>query len=242
MLKGIKSPLTAAKAGYAKKILMIVLMMSTVVYAQTYEAVNVKGEVKFQSGTEESWKKVNEGMILNENEVVATGSNSSVQLVGDDFTLKMNEKSAVSISSIKKMSLDELLLALAMEDLINAPKKKENGNSENTAVYGEDESEDFPALNSGPFGIKRLNGAMQLAESGLSESAVVFAKETYRKYPDTKSDPYYRIYFANILYNKSLYEESLSEYKAIEELELNDKQKNEVKKAIEHIEKILMSN
>ncbi|MBT8381736.1 MAG: hypothetical protein KJO59_05210, partial [Ignavibacteria bacterium] len=95
---------------------------------------------------------------------------------------------------------------------------------------------------SGPFGIKRLNGARQLSESGLTESAIVFAKETYRKYPDTKSDPSYRIYFANILYNKSLYEEALVEYKEISKLDLNEKQRNEVSSAIENIKKVLMSN
>jgi hypothetical protein len=223
------------------KTIIIILMTSTIVLAQTYKAVNVKGEVKFQSGTEENWEKVEEGMVLNDNAVIATGSNSSVQLVKDNFNFRLNEKSAVSMNSVKKMTLDELLLALAMEDLINTPKKNRNGNSESTAVYGEDESEDFPALDSGPFGYKRLNGAKQLAESGLTESAVVFAKETYRKYPDTKSDPYYRIYFANILYNKSLYEEALAEYKEIEGLELNDYQKGEVDATIEEVKKVLMT-
>jgi hypothetical protein len=224
------------------KTLLLFMTMSTTLIAQTYKAADVNGEVKYQSGTEENWVKVDEGTLLNNDVVIATGSNSSVQLVSNDFNFKLNEKSAVSTGSIKKMSLDELLLALAMEDLINAPKKNGNGTSESTAVYGEDDSDDFPDLDSGTFGIKRLNGAMQLANSGLTESAVIFAKETYRKYPDTKTIPSYRIYFANLLYEKSLYEEALVEFKEIAKFDLSDKQREKVNSSLESIKKVLMSN
>jgi hypothetical protein len=234
--------LNGMKSCYGGNILIIFFIVSTSMLPQTYKAVNVKGEVKFQSGTDESWVNVNEGTLLNNDAVVATGSNSSVQLVSDDINFNLKQKSAVSTGSIKKMSLDELLLALAMEDLINAPKKNDNGTSESTAVYGEDNSEEFPDLNSGPFGIKRLNGAMQLVSNGLTESALVFAKETYRKYPDTKSIPSYRIYFANALFEKSLYEEALKEYKEILNLSLSEAQRGSVESLIEDINKVLLSD
>jgi tetratricopeptide (TPR) repeat protein len=236
MLNGIKSR-------SAKKSLILFLMVNTIVVAQSFKAADVIGQVKFQSGSEESWSKVEEGFLLNTEAVVVTGRNSTLQLVGNDFNFRLKENSAVSIGSIKKLSLDELLLALAMEDLINAPKKNGNGSSDNTAVYGNEESsEDFPDLNSGPFGIKRLNGAIQLASTGLKESAVIFAKETFRKYPDTKSIPYYRIYFANVLYDKGLYEEALEEFNEIINLDLNEDQQKDVKTALEDIKKILLSN
>ena len=227
----------------AGKLLILFLMFSTIVVAQTFRAVNVTGQVKFQSGSQESWTRVEEGSLLNTESVVATGGNSIVQLVGDDFSFILKENSAISIGSIKKLSLDELLLALAMEDLINALKTNKNGSSDNTAVYGtKDSNEDFPDLNSGPFGIKRLNGAKQLANSGLKESAVVFAKETFRKYPDTKAIPSYRIYFANVLYEKGLYEEALEEFNDIIKLDLNENQQKDVNSALEDIKKILLSN
>ena len=236
MLNGIKSR-------YAGKFLILFLMVSTIVVAQSFKAADVKGQVKFQSGSEESWTKVEEGSLLDIESVVATGRNSTVRLVGNDFNFMLKENSALSVGSIKKLSLDELLLALAMEDLINAPKKNGNGSSDNTAVYGtEESSEDFPDLNSGPFGIKRLNGAIQLANSGLKESAVVFAKETFRKYPDTKSIPSYRIFFANVLYEKGLYEEAMAEYNDIIKLDLNENQQKVVNSALEEIKKILLNN
>jgi hypothetical protein len=234
--------LNGMKSRYAGKSIILFLIFSFLAVAQTYKALNIKGEVKIQTGTDEGWIKLEEGSLLNVESVVATGRNSQVQLVRNGFSLELGENSAVSIGSIKKMSLDELLLALAMEDLINAPDKKGNESSESTVVYGEDETRDFPDLNSGPFGIKRLNGAMQLAESGLQESAVVFARETYRKYPDTKSFPSYRIYFANILYEKKLYEEVMEEFNDIIALDISEAQRKEVNSKLEDIKKILLSN
>jgi hypothetical protein len=225
------------------KALTLILILSATIIAQTYKAVNLKGEVKSQSVTEEGWIELEEGTLLSGNEIVLTGSNSSVELVNEDFRFRLNGNSAVSVASIKEMSLDELLLALAMEDLINAPKKIEDGHSDNTAVYGtENNSENFPDLESGPFGIKRLNGALQLASSGFTESAVVFAKETYRKYPDTKTIPRYRIYIANVLHQKGLYAEALREYKEIAELDLNKEQRSDVESFIGEINKILLSD
>lgn len=91
------------------------------------------------------------------------------------------------------------------------------------------------------FGIKRLNGAMQLAKSGLKESSVVFAKETYRKYPDSKKIPSYRIFLADILYEKGLYEEALGEYFEIQQCDLTDVESREISSSVESIKRILLS-
>jgi hypothetical protein len=88
----------------------------------------------------------------------------------------------------------------------------------------------------------RLNGAEQLANSGLKESSVVFAKETYRKYPDTKQIPQYRIFFADILYEKGMYEEALGEYFEIEKLELTKEEKTKVESHVNAINKILLND
>jgi hypothetical protein len=181
-------------------------------------------------------------MILNENDVVSTDKSSSVLIKSDEISFTLKESSAITISSIKKMSLDELILALAMENVMNAPRKKENVKSDNTGVYGDKVTEEtLTTLKSNDFGMKRLSGAKQLAENGMEESSIIVAKEVYRKYPETKKDATSRIYFTDLLFNNGLYEESYDEYTEIKLLELKSEQKSHVNEKLEQINKKLIN-
>lgn len=235
MLNEVKSRLT-------RRTIIIFLMMSALLSAQNYKVVQVKGDVKFQTGTSEEWSQLKEGTELSADNFVLTGEKSSVKLKGNENFFSLGEMSAISVGSIKTMSTDELLLALAMENMINAPKNNGKNSSTSTATYGEQENGKVKNEGqSNDFGIKRLNGAMQLAKSGMKESSVVFAKETYRKYPDSKTIPSYRIFFADILYEKGLYEEALSEYFEIKKLELSKEEKTKAESQINSINKILLN-
>jgi len=226
-----------------KKFVLFLILSSGFLFAQEYTVSKVSGDVKFQSGGDESWVNLKEGKTIEQDAVISTGKNSYVTLKGKILHFTLNASSAISVSSIKEMSTDELLLALAMEDMINAPKNNGNGKSGNTAVYGTDEgNRDELDLLPGDFGIKRLNGAMQLAENDMKESSVVVAKETFRKYPDTKLLSSYRIFFADILFDKGLYNEAFEEFSEIAELELNNEEKLKVDEKTETIKKILLNN
>jgi len=225
------------------KIFIIALLLIPSIIAQEFKAADVEGDVKYRSGTSEEWVEVKEGAALRSDDFVITGAKSSVLIKGSKNIINLEEFTAVSISSIKTMSTDDLLLALAMEDMINAPKPNGKNNSSNTAVYGNKEGQSKnPELKADDFGIKRLNGAVQLAKSGFKESSVVFAKETYRKYPDSKQIPSYRIYFADILYEKGLYEEALGDYLDIAKLDLSKEEKSKVESQTQSINKILLNN
>ena len=235
--------LNEMKSFYVVKTFLILLLLVPSLIAQDFKTTNVKGNVKYRSGTSEVWLEVGEGTVLRSDDFVITGSKSSIQIKGSENIINLAEYSAVSIASIKTMSTDELLLALAMEEMINAPKPNGKNNSSNTAVYGNKEGQNTnPEMKADDFGIKRLNGAMQLAKNGFKESSVVFAKETYRKYPDSKQIPSYRIFFADILYEKGLYEEALGEYLDIAKLELNKEEKSKVEAQTQSINKILLNN
>jgi len=235
--------LNEMKFFYVGKTFLILLLLVPSLIAQDFITTNVKGNVKYRSGTSEVWLEVREGTVLHSNDFVITGSKSSVQIKGSENIINLAEYSAISIASIKTMSTDELLLALAMEDMINAPKPNGKNNSSSTAVYGNKEGQNKnPEMKVDDFGMKRLNGAMQLAKNGYKESSVVFAKETYRKYPDSKQIPSYRIFFADILYEKGLYEEALGEYLDIAKLELNKEEKSKVESQTQSINKILLNN
>lgn len=158
----------------------------------------------------ETWQPVKAKMQLNENTIISTDKNSSVTVRSEGISFTLKESSAITVSNIRKMSLDELVLALAMESVMDTPRKKENNKSDNTAVYGSKLSnETLTVLKSNDFGIKRINGARQLAENGMKESAIITAKEVYRKYPDTKKTqtPEFilLIFCLNIVYMKNLW-------------------------------------
>jgi len=231
------------KSRYVGKIFLILLLLVPSIVAQDFKATNVKGNIKYQSGTSEVWAEVKEGTILRLDDFVSTGEKSSVQIKGAGNIISLGEFSAVSVASIKTMSTDELLLALAMEDMINAPKSNGKNKSSNTAAYGDNEGQGKTlTVKKDDFGIKRLNGAMQLAKNGFKESSVVFAKETYRKYPDSKQIASFRIFFADILFEKGLYEEALGDYLDIAKLDLSKEEKSKVDSQTQSINKILLNN
>jgi hypothetical protein len=226
-----------------KKIILFLLLSTGLMLAQEFTVAKITGNAKYQAGGNENWVDLKESETIEQDAVISTGDNSSITLNSNNLHFTLNESSAISVSSIKKMSTDELLLALAMEDMINAPKNNGNGKSGNTAVYGTDEgNSDELELLSSDFGIKRLNGAMQLAETDMKESAVVFAQETFRKYPDTKLLSSYRIFFADILFEKGLYTEAFEEFNEIAVLKLSEEEKSKVDKKTETIKKILLNN
>ncbi len=226
-----------------KKIFVLLFLATAFVYGQSCKIENLKGDVKAQIGTSEKWLPVKKGQELSVDAVISTGKNSFVKIDVKDSKLMLKSFSALKLSNIKKMTVNDLILALAMEDMLNAPKKKGNTNSKNTAVYGaEVNGIKTPIVESDDFGIKRLNGAVQLAENGFKESAVVDAKETFRKYPETNNLTSYRIFFANILFDLGLNEDAYDDFKSIEPLKLTGEEKNEVQAKLDVLAKKLLKN
>ena len=226
-----------------KTIIIIFLMASGICFSQSYKIEKMKGNVEAQIGTSENWVPVKSGDEIRSDAVLSTGKSSYVQIQTSGSKFMLDSYSALRVASIKKMSINDLILALAMEDMMNAPKKNEKINSQNTAVYGaEINGVKSPMVESDDLGIKKLNGAVQLAENGFKESAVVVAKETFRKYPETKTMAKYRIYFADILFNLGLNEDAYDEFKSIDSLNLKNDEKADVKSKLDILTKKLMSN
>jgi len=225
-----------------KKIFLILFITSGILTAQSFIVKKVTGDVKVQIGASENWLPVKSNTVLNSQTTLMTSQNSRVVLQFGKEKFKINNMSIISLRGIKKLSTDELLLALAMENLIDVPaKKKRLNNSPNTAVYGSEIKEKTKTvINKNNFGIMRLNGAKQLAQNGYAESAIIEAMETYRKYPDTKVLSGYRIYFADLLVKKSLYDEALTEYRKIKSLKLNAKEKSHVAEQMAFLKKKLL--
>lgn len=226
-----------------KKTLLLFALIASFSFAQEFKIVKISGTVKAQFSTKEEWKEVKVGDVFSIETIISTAkfSSAAINTPAGNFTLK--ESSALSLSRLKKMTLDELILALAMEDITAAKQKRKNGRSRSTAVYGTDEEKsENPFFESNDFGIKKLNGAVQLAQSGLKESAVLTARETFGKYPASKNQPSFRIYFASVLNDLGLYEEAYKDFEEIKQLQLNDEQKKEIELKIENLKKKLSLN
>lgn len=219
-----------------KTIILTIIFLSANLFAQNFSVEKVSGKVFVQKGTNESWTEVKSGESLTGNDLVVTDSKSYVQLNKDGNRFLIGSNSALGLSHIKKVSTNDLLLALAMEEIRNVPKIKNEGKAKSTAVYGADESAKVPlVVSESKLGIKKINGAKLLAENGYKKSAVIVAKETYRKYPDTQKRIKDRIYFANILSNLGLYQEAAAEYANIENEPLSPGEKAELEKRIKEV-------
>ncbi|MFA4923996.1 MAG: hypothetical protein WC557_07375, partial [Ignavibacteriaceae bacterium] len=209
-------------------------------FAQSYKVEKVQGNVKALIGNSEQWVDVKEGAMVSSATVLMTDKNAVIMLSGGGIKFTLKPSAALSVNSLKRMTIDELLLALAMEEILSTPAKKKNDKIINTAIYGTDESGNkSAAIPANTLGELKLNGAKQLADNGFKETAILAAKETYRKYPATQKNAVTRLFFAEQMMNLSLFGEALSEYTEIQNLQLNDTQTKEVQTKVELLKKKL---
>lgn len=199
-----------------KKIFIILLIASINLSAQNFTVEKVSGKVQALRGTSEKFVDIKPGEKLNGNDLIITDEKSFIQLNKDGNKFMLQSNSALGLNYVKEISVNDLLLALAMEEIRRVPKTNGNGNTKNTAVYGEEiKPGTVMNISEDLMGIKKINGAKQLAENGYKESAVLVAKETYRKYPSTKNKVSDRIYFADLLVDLKLYSEAFEEFNEI---------------------------
>jgi hypothetical protein len=219
---------------------VIILIYTAALSAQDFKVEKVSGNVSILRGTSEEYIAIKAGDILAGSDLIITEKNSYVQLVKNGSRFILNGNSALNLMNIKKVSINDLILALTMEEIRNIPANASD-NTKNTAVYGTQEGESGSlAVDENVIGIKKLNGARQLAESGYRESAIIVAKETYRKHPVTRSRFSERIYFADLLAGLALYEEALTEYNEVQKLELTEQQKEIVAGKVDEIKEALV--
>jgi hypothetical protein len=222
------------------KLFLLVIFSAGVLSAQQFKVEKVSGNVSILRGTSEEFTTVNNGDMLSGTDLLVTDVNSYVQLANENGRFILKGNSALNLLNIKEVSINDLILALTMEEIRNIPSNK-SGNTKNTAVYGTQEGETGTMeIDENIIGIKKLNGAKQLAESGYEESAIIVAKETYRKHPITRSRIDERIYFADLLAGLTLYGEALAEYNQVQQYELTGKQRETVLNNVAKIKEALV--
>jgi len=219
-----------------KKTIMILILLVSFISAQEFTVEKISGDVKMLKGTSEKWEAVKKGEVLSGDAVLLTESNSYIQLNKDNNRFVLKGDAAIGLNHIKQVSINDLLLALALDEIRNVPKIKKNSISKNTAVYGsKNKVEKEITVDKNQLGAKKLNGAKLLNENGYSESSVIVAKEVFRNYPKISMKFEDRLYFADILNELELYQEAATEYSKLENIALSDMEKNTIKKRIEAV-------
>ncbi|MGK9368828.1 hypothetical protein ACSSWA_07995 [Melioribacter sp. Ez-97] len=197
-----------------KRFFIIMMIFTLPLTAQVFEVEKVRGDVKVLEASEETWAPVKPGMKLKGADIIVTGENSSVYLKSGASGFVLEDNSALGINNIKKMTLNELLLALAADEIKNIRPAKSDGKTRNTAVYGEKIDNRKPETGTDEsvlLGLKKINGAKQLVKNGYKESAILLAKETYRKYPATRERIDDRLYFVEMMIDMNLLNEAAEE-------------------------------
>lgn len=208
------------------KSLIIILITFISSFAQEYTVVKVIGTVKVLKGTSENWVDVKFNDKLSPNDVILTESKSSITILNDGQKFLLKDNAAIALNHLRKVTINELILALTLDEIRNVPKIKRNSLSKNTAVYGNEISEmDGTYISNNDLGEKKIIGAKFLSESGYKESSLIAAKEVFRNYPDISSNFNYRIYFVNILNDLGLFQETLSELNRISKFNLTNEEK-----------------
>ncbi len=226
-----------------KKLIVLLVFFSITINAQNFVVEKISGTVKLLRVTSEKWEDVKVGQNLTGSDLLLTEENSLIQLSKDNETFLLKSDAAIGLNHIKKISINDLVLALTLDEIRNVPKIKRNSISKNTAVYWAEKSlKNNLNIDENVLGIKKINGAKQLNESGYTESSIIVAKEVFRNYPKVASDFNDRIYFADLLSNLKLYEEAASEYSDIEKLSLTENQKNILKQKKNEVSLRLMKN
>lgn len=221
-----------------KKLLLLLLCTGTL-FAQQFKVEDVKGTVKVLKGTSEIWEDVKRGDELSKDAFISVEDASLIILSSDGSRFKLANNAALGLDNIKEISLNDLLLALAQEEIYNVKDNQKESSVKSTAVYGENTDVARKKMPDSIIGERRLNGAIQLAENGYERQAVLYAKETMQKYPATQRMFDQRIIIINIITGLGLYEEALADLNGMKELNLTSEQLVMLNKKIDQISKLI---
>lgn len=224
-----------------KNIILFILILTCTTLAQDFKVIKISGKVMVLKSTSEEWKKVKKGEVLQSSDLLLTDKNSLVELEKGNESFLLKDNAAIGLNHIKKVSINDLILALTLDEIRNVPKIKSKSISKSTAVYGSNNGEkSIVSVDEDDLGLKKINGAKILSKSGYIESSIIAAKEVFRKHENISKKFNERMYFAELLNKLELYQEAAIEYARIDKLELDNSEKQILsKKKIEVSKKLI---
>ncbi len=213
----------------------VVLVMMMLMEARAGEAVarKVMGDVQIRPGVAEQWSACNPGAAIAMNATIKVGKGSSCVLDVDGTTIGIPAETIVDVSDIRKLTKEELMLKLAMENVRSSSyewKNNELNITRTTVTHGDDKSARRTLTdNDLSEGLLRMNGTKVLFENAFYSTCALRTKEILRRHPQLAGIFEYRYRLAGALESSGLAREALNEYKAISMMEsLSPGQKEEV--------------
>jgi hypothetical protein len=171
-------------------VLLLTAASSIPVTAQSeFTVESMSGSVTVRYGVSEEWEPVRPGTVLRPEDSIRTGKNSTVILTrGDGMRYWIPSETLLDGSDFRHINLNELLLLLAMEDMLSVPDRLEGDRpvSRTTVLHGESRNRDVAQSNTG--GVEeiinqRMNGVRYLFDQNYTASAILKIRETLRLYP-----------------------------------------------------------
>ena len=223
------------------KAAVLCLMAAAIVRADV-QVISVKGDVQVRRSMSEEWSPVAIGDILKPDDSIRSGRNSKAVIVIDgQKKITLPELAIVDCSDLKKLSQEELLLMLAMEQVRSVPARNADDDfsiTKTTTVHGENKDPLRSRRSVNPeLALLQLNGTKVLYDQGYYATCVLRAKEIFRLNPVFLKKVNFRLVVADALEKMKLRGEALSEYNALKGASLTPEQRSLVEEKISQLKK-----
>jgi hypothetical protein len=200
--------------------LLVVLCVAAIQGIASERIVTVErlqGDVKVRYGIEEEWRSAVAGDTLRPEDTIRTGKDAfAVLQLHDGTRYSLPAEAMVDGTDFRTMDRQELLLRLAMEDMLSVPDRIDDDRPapRTTVLHGSARGRsDNPGDRSGTQEARfRMNGARFLIEQDYTGTAVLKIRETLRLYPEGEYRPDALLLAAESLEGMQLYEEAVRYY------------------------------
>lgn len=190
----------------------------------------IKGGVELRHGVSEEWVKGYVGDLLTPDITMKTGKNSSVTILSPEKQpITIPELTILEVGDLRRMSQEELLLKLAMEDVRSIPPQENPGEMKipnTTIIHGKNRPmPDVTTRRQNGFREMEVRGTKVLYDNAFYPTCILRAKEMIEVYPELKPKFEFRAMIAGALERTKLRGQALNEYLALSNEKLTPPQK-----------------
>lgn len=218
----------------------LLIMVAVPLVANDFTVKSVKGTVEVRRGVHEEWKSLKAGDILKPEDTMRTGKRASAVIESAAKKLSVPEGTMIDISDVRNLTQEEFLLKLAMENILAVPQRNDEETiiPSATVLRGSSrEKEATEAVRATEVGAMQLQGAKVLFDNAFFGTSILKTKETFRLYPELRSNYDARVLTAQAFEKMRLTNEAVAEYTLLAKEVLTPRQQKFVHSSIERLKK-----